>query len=171
MWQEQSTFRAVDGKGESSFMIGQMLIFSIIVSMIYYEIVGISPGGLIAPGYVSIFLNDPKRIVMTLIIAVLTSVLVRVLSDHAIIYGKRRFMVCILISFILRYILHFINMNILFGSSLDITIVDAIGIIIPGIIANEIIKDGFINVTSSLFVVSIFIRCAWDIMAKVGVRI
>ena len=42
-------------------MANDIIIFGIILSIIFYEITEISPGGLIVPAYVAFYINDPQN--------------------------------------------------------------------------------------------------------------
>lgn len=124
------------------------------MSIIYYEITEISPGGVIVPGYMVLFLNQPIRIFITLILSIITFYTVKLLSNYTILYGKRKFALMIIISFIIRYIL---------GSGMDfldlpISASLIIGYLIPGIIAQNMDRQGIIKTFSSLSIVTITLK-------------
>ena len=73
-------------------MIYQAIGIGIVASFAFYEMVGLSPGGIVVPGYIALFLNQPPRILITLAVALLTYFLVKMLSNYIIIYGRRRFL-------------------------------------------------------------------------------
>lgn len=80
-----------------------MLIESIALGLVYgfflFEWSGIVAGGLIAPGYMALYINDPISIAACLATALVTMGLVQVLAGYTLLYGRRRFMVCVLIAF------------------------------------------------------------------------
>ncbi len=43
-----------------------LIILGIIISIIFYELTEISPGGVIVPGYIALFITQPGRIIMTI---------------------------------------------------------------------------------------------------------
>ena len=49
-----------------------ILILGIIISIIYYEITDISPGGIIVPGLLVMYITQPERILYTLVVALIT---------------------------------------------------------------------------------------------------
>ena len=53
-------------------MIYQAIGIGVMVSFAFYEMVGFSPGGIVVPGYVALFLDQPIRILVTLLVALLT---------------------------------------------------------------------------------------------------
>ena len=82
-------------------MYNEMVMLGIVFSLGYYELTLLSPGGLIVPGYMALCLTQPLRIVYTLGIALLTWGLMRLLSHFLILYGRRRFALAVLLSFLL----------------------------------------------------------------------
>ena len=75
-----------------------ILILGIIVSIIFYEITDCSPGGIIVPGILVAYFNQPSRILYTILISIITYLIVKLLSKHILIYGKRRFALAIFIT-------------------------------------------------------------------------
>lgn len=50
-------------------MIFQAIGIGIIIGFLFYEVVGLSPGGIVVPGYLALFIDQPGRIVLTIGIA------------------------------------------------------------------------------------------------------
>ena len=124
-------------------MMLQLFIIGIIVGFIFYELTGISPGGVIAPAYCAMFIYDPWKIGMTLLLAMAVFIIIKYLSGRLILYGRRRFLLAVLIGFLLKLL---IETQI---QPMDMIKVDlqSIGYIIPGLIANEMGRQ---KVTSTL---------------------
>lgn len=135
-------------------MIYQAIGIGIVVSFAFYEIVGLSPGGIVVPGYIALFLDQPVRILVTLLVALLTYFAVIILSNYIILYGRRRFLTMILISFLLKWLIEeiIIKMPI---SGIEIR---SIGYIIPGLIANEMRRQGIFPTLYSLAIVAVIVR-------------
>jgi len=135
-------------------MIYQAIGIGIMVSFAFYEIVGFSPGGIVVPGYVALFLDQPIRILVTLLVALLTYFAVKILSNYIILYGRRRFLTMVLVSFLLKWLIEemIIKMPI---SGIELR---SIGYIIPGLIANEMRRQGIFPTIYSLAIVSIVVR-------------
>lgn len=149
-------------------MANDIIIFGIILSIIFYEITEISPGGLIVPAYVAFYINDPQRIAITIIAGILTFLIVKFISDHTIIYGRRKFVMCIMISFVIRLLVKYFNIYIVNEYEVYILGGSIIGVIIPGIIAQEIDRHGVIRTVSSLMILSIFIKAVVEVIYKAG---
>ena len=135
-------------------MIYQAIGIGIVVSFAFYEIVGLSPGGIVVPGYIALFLDQPVRILVTLLVALLTYFAVNMLSNYIILYGRRRFLAMVLIGFILKWLIEGLIIKIpISGIGLQ-----SIGYIIPGLIANEMRRQGILPTLYSLAIVSIIVR-------------
>lgn len=135
-------------------MSNNIIILGIIISIIFYEITEISPGGMIVPGYIALFLDQPLRIILTIFLSMATLYLVNFLSEYTIIYGKRKFALMIIVSFILKF---------LFKEStevLSITLIttSAIGYIVPGIAAQDMDRQGILKTVSSMMLVACIIK-------------
>lgn len=123
----------------------------ILIGFVFFEITGLTAGGIIVPGYLALYVHDPIKILVTLLVSLVTFGIVNLVSQRLIIFGKRRFFLMILIGFVIRSV--FDNLNLfLHESTLEL---QAIGYIIPGIIANEFFKQGvFKTILSMIIVVS-----------------
>ena len=91
---------------------------SVVLSFGLYEGFGLLTGGMVSAGYLCLFLEEPLRIVTTLLLAVIVHGLVLLISRATILYSRRRFMALI---------------------PQDIRI---IGHVVPGLIANDMYKQG-----------------------------
>ena len=149
-------------------MVNEVIILEIILSIIFYEITEISPGGLIVPAYIAFYLDNPQRVVITILAGILTFLIVKFISNHAIVYGRRKFALYIMISFIIRVVLKYFNIYIVNEYELFILGGSIIGVIIPGIIAQEIDRHGMIRTISSLLILSIFIKSIIELFYSTG---
>lgn len=128
-------------------MFDKVIILGIFVSLIYSELTGFSPSGLIVPGYLALNASNPSRIFFTLLVSLITYLIIKFVSEYTIIYGKRQFAMSVGVSLLVNLIL-----TTVMPSSLGI-----IGNIIPGIIANEWNKEGIIVSSISLTIVVLII--------------
>lgn len=135
-------------------MIAQAVGIGIIASFLFTEWVGLSAGGLIVPGYLAFFLNQPARVGATCLVALLSYGLVVLLSRYVILFGQRRFLAAVLIGYILGWGL---EMTLIQLPSLgqDFRI---IGYIIPGLIANDMIRQGVWKTMISALTVAAIVR-------------
>lgn len=122
-------------------MYDQTILLGVIISLIYTEITGLS-AGLIISGYLVLNLQNPGRIVCTLVVALAAIGLCRLLARGLILYGRRRFAVLILLAVSLSAA----------ASAWDLIPVSALGIVLPGLIAREFDRQGILNTLLSLAV-------------------
>ncbi len=149
-------------------MANEIIIFGIILSILFYEITEISPGGLIVPAYIAFYLDSPQRIALTIGASIITYFIVKIIANHTIIYGRRKFALCIMISFLIRAVLKYLNIYIINEYEIYILGGNIIGIIIPGIMAQEMGRHGVIKTLSSLMILAITIKAFVEIFYKAG---
>ena len=127
----------------ASFGIG------IVIGFIFFEISGLTAGGIIVPGYLALHINEPGRIITTLLISLAVYGLVRFLARHIIVFGRRRFFLMILIGFVIRFFVDYLR---LIAPEMVFEL-QAIGYIIPGLIANEFYRQGVIKTLLAIIIV------------------
>ena len=131
-------------------MTVNLVILGVLLGIIFYEITDISPGGIIVPGLLALYYRQVDRIIYTLVIAVIAYFIVRLLSKYFVIFGKRRFVLMIIISIFLNVILDLI----LHSFSLSMLNLTIIGYTIAGIIANDFYKQGLLKTVPALVIVT-----------------
>lgn len=120
-------------------MVEHAVGVGIVLNLVFYEWFGLSAGGMVVPGYFALFFDAPTRIAGTLLVAVATWLLVaRALSRVAILYGRRRHGLMLLVGMVLTDALGRL------APALVATGQDwrAIGVIVPGLLANEMERQG-----------------------------
>lgn len=135
-------------------MIQEAIGLGLVFSFFYVELVGLSAGGLIVPGYLAIYWDNPLRILATLVVAVASYLIIRVIWNYTILFSRRRFLATVLVGFILGWLLDLV----MFRFPAGYQDVRAIGFIIPGLIANDMVKQGVVNTTISVLLVSALVR-------------
>lgn len=125
-------------------MYNEIIVIGVVISLIYFELTGWSPGGIIVPGYFVLNLRVPLRVISTIAVVLVTWLIVSLLSRYVILYGQRKFAFCILLAFALHQAVIWImpvNPGI-------------IGYLVPGILANQIDNQGFSVTLVSLVIVT-----------------
>ncbi|KAB3535252.1 poly-gamma-glutamate biosynthesis protein PgsC [Alkaliphilus pronyensis] len=122
-----------------STSIATVIILGLVFSLLFTEITGVSPAGLIVPGYLTLLIRQPQAIFATFFISILTYLIVYFgVSKVTILYGKRKFTAVITVAIVLQFILH----AILPDYYIEIAGLTAVGIIVPGLLANTIQRQG-----------------------------
>jgi poly-gamma-glutamate biosynthesis protein PgsC/CapC len=129
----------------SSFFLG------LVLALIYVEVTGISPGGLIVPGYFALYLNQPWRPLSTLAVAFLTLLIYRLVARYFILFGRRRFVLMILVGAFLGQAWSLALPHLL-AEPVGLRV---IGWVVPGILASCLERQKIVPVLSSLVFVSV----------------
>ncbi|MCA9784607.1 MAG: poly-gamma-glutamate biosynthesis protein PgsC [Candidatus Cloacimonetes bacterium] len=123
--------------------------------MIFQEVVGVSAGGIVVPGYVALQMHEPLRLLGTFIVSFMTYGIIRILSSFMFIYGRRRLVLSILIGFILGYA----SRQAVLYDFLQVDLqMQAVGFIIPGLIANWMERQGVLKTLLCLLLVASSVR-------------
>lgn len=125
-------------------MYDKIVILGVIVSMVFTELTGLS-AGLILPGYFALQLGSPLKTVSTLAVSICAVLVCRLVSRYLILYGRRRFTFLILVTFFLM----------LAASHAGLLPFGVIGILVPGILAREIDRQGIPATLLSLSVTTL----------------
>lgn len=135
-------------------MLYSTVALSVIISFLTTELTGLLTGGMISAGYLAYWFGEPMRIVSTLLMSILIAMIIRVSRHFLILYGRRRFMLSILLSIFGVYL---VEKSYFFVSefSFDMRI---IGYIIPGLIASDMEKQGILRTTLALSAVTIVVK-------------
>jgi len=142
-----------------------IVLLGVIVSIIFFEITDISPGGIIVPGLMVLYIQEPERMVYTVIVAVITYYVVKLLSKYLIIFGKRRFVVMIFVSILINFLLDML----LKMTSFNMINISIIGYTIAGLIANDFHKQGLNRTIPALFICISIIELISIILLQIGV--
>ena len=134
-------------------MILQLFIIGLIVGFVFYELTGISPGGVIVPAYFAMFIYDPQKTIITIALALVIYLIIRFLSSHMILYGRRKFLLAVVLGFFLKLLIE-TQIQPMAIMKLDL---QSIGYIIPGLIANEIGRQKIVSTFLSLGIVTLLI--------------
>ena len=110
-----------------------------VLSLFLTETLGVTAGGIIVPGYIAMNLDNPSRLIVTFGISIIVYLIIQILSNFVLVYGKRRLVLALLLGFLLGYFTRSEN-NMLSGLMHTDFIV--IGNIIPGLIANWMDRQG-----------------------------
>ena len=136
-------------------MIELTIGLGVLISLIFHEIFGSAAGGIVVPGYIALHLHDPARLLGTFAVAFLAYVAIRIVSRFMFVYGRRRMVMAILFGFIFGYISR--NLVLADAFAADIRL-EAIGFIIPGLIANWFERQGVIRTISTMLIAAPIVK-------------
>ncbi len=136
-------------------MVEEAIGLGLVVSLIFSETLGLAAGGMVVPGYIALMIHQPLRALGTVVCALLTLGALKLLSRYALVYGRRRIVVTILIGFAFGAL----SRNLLLlhypGLPLDLR---TIGFVIPGLIANWMERQGVIPTLCVMITTAVLVR-------------
>ena len=135
-------------------MLFSTVALSVILSFLVTELTGLLTGGMVSAGYLAFYFSEPMRILSTFLLSALIALILRLSREFLILYGRRRFMLSILLSILFVYALEKAYF-MLSPLSLDLSV---IGYIIPGLIANDMEKQGIIRTSLALIIVIALVK-------------
>ena len=123
-------------------------------SLLYGELFGLAAGGMVVPGYMALYADKPIDVGLTLLAALVTFGVLKGLSQVAIVYGRRRTALTILVGYLVGLALRMW----LDSQVTPFTEGAIIGFIIPGLIAIWYQRQGVLETTLSLLTAAIIVR-------------
>jgi len=161
--------------------IGVGLLLTLLVT----EAFGIAAGGLVVPGYMALKLMQPVNFILTIVVALVTFAIIRVLTSFMVIYGRRMTALTILTAYLLGALLELLigggiafqmdpeNAAMMGDAGTDnlnqqsdpvFVELGVIGYIIPGLIALWFNRQGILQTLSALIVTSVLVRLTLIVM-------
>jgi poly-gamma-glutamate biosynthesis protein PgsC/CapC len=129
----------------------ETLFIGIVVALLYAEIMGLYPGGIIVPAFIALSLDQPLRVLLTLLAAGLSLLVYKVVSRYFILFGRRRFAVMLLLGGFWAQLWLILAPSV-FAVSPDLRVV---GLIIPGLLANSLERQKSLPTLASLVTVAV----------------
>lgn len=115
------------------------IIIGLALSLLAEIKLGISPGGLVVPSYLTLVLDRPGVVLNIFLVSILTYIIIRfIVSRFMLVYGKRRFVACVLIALALKFLLSLLFPMIPFS----VLSFSGIGVVTSGILANCYFRQG-----------------------------
>ena len=135
--------------------MNELAVLALLISLIFTELTNLLPGGIIVPFYFALYLDDPVKILATVISALIAMVVVKFLSRYTILYGRRKFALYLIIGILEKILftyLYFENSYMFYNLSMTI------GYLVPGILGREMEKQGVLKTLGALTAVTLVIR-------------
>lgn len=136
-------------------MIELTIGLGVLISLLFHEIFGAAAGGIVVPGYIALHLHEPLRLVGTMLVAYITYLAIRLTSRYMFVYGRRRLVMAILLGFIFGYISREIIAYEMLAADVRL---EAIGFIIPGLIANWFERQGVVKTIATMMIAAPLVR-------------
>ena len=125
----------------------------IVLSLVLSETLGVTAGGIIVPGYISLYMHNPIQVVVTFLVAVIVWCIIQGMGKVMFLYGKRRIVLALILGFFFGYI----SRNYIYVPE-DIGSVAVIGNIIPGLIANWMDRQGVTRTIAVVILTAVIVK-------------
>jgi len=139
--------------------VGLGLVFGLLCT----EAFGLAATGLVVPGYVALQLQQPRALVATLAVALVTLATVSLASRIVLVYGRRRSAAMLLVGYLLGMLATRLA-GFWGGGGDDATI----GLVVPGLLALSMDRQGVVQTLAAVTVVSVLVRLA---LVVIGVEV
>jgi poly-gamma-glutamate biosynthesis protein PgsC/CapC len=139
----------------------------LIVSLLLSELFALSAGGMVATGYVALYLNRPVDVALTIAASLVTLLIVRGIARFVIMYGRRQILAMILVGYLMGAGVNLATTLVLAlwwpesaaaGVNGAIGVYRTIGYIVPGLIAIWLDRQGITATVCALLTGSVLVR-------------
>jgi poly-gamma-glutamate biosynthesis protein PgsC/CapC len=131
-------------------VVFETLFIGFVLALLFVEILDVYPGGIIVPAYFALSLDRPLTVAATLAAAIAALGIYRLLSRYLILFGKRRFVLLLLLGALLSQLV-LLAAPRLVPAAAEVRI---IGWVIPGLLANNLDKQKAVPTLASLLTVA-----------------
>jgi gamma-polyglutamate biosynthesis protein CapC len=136
-------------------MVELAVTLGLILSLLSYEVFGLAAGGIVVPGYIALQLSNPDRLAGILIVSLSTFLIIKLLGKYTFIYGRRQMVMCLLVGCLLA---NFSRQFLLIDLTTTTIQLQAVGWVIPGLIAHWFGKQGIFRTVTVLFITAVLVR-------------
>jgi poly-gamma-glutamate biosynthesis protein PgsC/CapC len=136
-------------------IIEQAIGLGLVLSLVFSETLGLAAGGMVVPGYVALMIHQPLRLLGTVLVALVTLGVLKLISRYALVYGRRRIVLVVLLGFVFGAL----SRDLLVFRVHDETVeVATIGYVIPGLIANWMERQGIVQTICIMVITAVLVR-------------
>ncbi|MDK9700462.1 MAG: poly-gamma-glutamate biosynthesis protein PgsC [bacterium] len=146
-------------------MIEATVGLGVVLSLLFQESLGVAAGGIVVPGYVALQLDQPLALIATFVVSFIVWMMLRFLSRFMFLFGRRRLVLSILLGFIFGYLSRQLVLSHAFPIDPGL---QAIGFVVPGLIANWMERQGIVKTVAAVLICSVTTRLL--IMVATGGR-
>ncbi len=136
-------------------MIIETIGLGMLASLFLTETIGLAAGGIVVPGYIALYFTEPFRIIATVLIAIITFILTKLLGKIMLLFGRRLLVITILLGYLIGYAVRLFPPIYFSDLKLDIT---TIGYVIPGLIAYWMHRQGIIETITTMTIAAVLTR-------------
>ena len=71
--------------------------FGVFLSLLFNELLGVTAGGIIVPGYIALYYHDPLSIIGTFATSFMVFIVMKAISQVVFLFGRRRLTLALLL--------------------------------------------------------------------------
>jgi poly-gamma-glutamate biosynthesis protein PgsC/CapC len=146
-------------------MFVEAIGLSLVASLLSFELIGLSPGGLVVPGYLALVAGRPQGLAVIAAASLITLLLVRAISEYVVLFSRRRFVCMVLVGLLCMRGLEVVGAAV---PSLTPEVV-GLGYIVPGLLANDMEKQGVLPTLLVATLATAVIRLALMLLRPGGI--
>ncbi len=127
------------------------IAIGLLINLLSVDLFGVLLGGFVVPGYLAVGITKPLYVGQVFVLAIVTVLIVKALSNIMIIYGRKMLVMSVLIGYLLNWMLYSLDLGFGRGPGTEY-----FGMIIPGLMAYWMQRQGVI-ITFALSVIGAII--------------
>jgi gamma-polyglutamate biosynthesis protein CapC len=136
-------------------MVELAVTLGLILSLLSYEVFGLAAGGIVVPGYIALQLSEPDRLIGILLVSLATFLIIKALGKYTFLYGRRQMVLSLLVGCLLA---NFSREFLLIDMTTSAVQLQAVGWVVPGLIAHWFGKQGIYRTLCVLLITSVLVR-------------
>lgn len=143
-------------------MVIETIGLGMIASFVLTEAVGLAAGGIVVPGYIALALPEPLRLLATVLVALATYFIIKLVSLVALVHGRRMMLLGVLVGYVLGYVTKIAPPLALDGVRLDVSV---IGYVIPGLVAYWMHRQGVVETLATMSLAAVLTRLVMTVVS------
>jgi len=136
-------------------MLPEAIGLGLIISLFFSEVLGLTASGLVVPGYIALFLNQPLMIIGTLLAGIVTMLIVHLIGRFILLYGRRTMVLCVIVGYLVGQAVPPLLSTGIGAQALDIGV---IGYIISGLIGYWMVRQGILETVGTVLTSAFVVR-------------
>ncbi|MEO0082777.1 MAG: poly-gamma-glutamate biosynthesis protein PgsC [candidate division WOR-3 bacterium] len=149
-------------------MIIETIGLGMLASLFLTETIGLAAGGIVVPGYIALYLQQPLRVIGTVLVGLIVYLLIKFLGRFMLLYGRRLLVIGVLLGYLIGYLIRLFPPITFTDFKLDVNV---IGYVIPGLLAYWMNRQGIIETITTMTIAAILTRLIIIIISNGSITI
>jgi poly-gamma-glutamate biosynthesis protein PgsC/CapC len=149
-------------------MIIETIGLGMLASLFLTETIGLAAGGIVVPGYIALYLFEPMRVVMTVLVGIIVYLLIKFLGRYMLLFGRRLLVIGVLLGYLIGFLIRLFPPINFTDFQLDINV---IGYVIPGLLAYWMNRQGIIETITTMTIAAVLTRLLIIVISGGGISI